>query len=49
MWVEKGLKIDLAADVSIEDVGKALGVHAEHEQEQQEALDCTELRAELLA
>lgn len=41
MWVEKGLKIDLAADLSIEDVGKALGVYAEHEKEQQPALACT--------
>lgn len=37
-WVEKGLKIDLsAADVSVEDLGKALGVWsaaaAEEEQE----------------
>ncbi|CAM9256968.1 unnamed protein product [Scytosiphon promiscuus] len=37
-WVEKGLKIDLSApDVSLEDLGKALGVWSseEHERLQQ--------------
>ncbi|CAM9494157.1 unnamed protein product, partial [Ectocarpus fasciculatus] len=36
-WVEKGLKIDLAADVTLEDLGKALGVwsNEDHERLQQ--------------
>lgn len=36
-WVEKGLKIDLAADVTLEDLGKALGVWSsdDHERLQQ--------------
>eukprot|EP00752_Nemacystus_decipiens_P005147 g4670.t1 len=38
-WVEKGLKIDLsAADVSLEDLGKALGVWSAEEHERLQAL-----------
>lgn len=38
-WVEKGIKIDLsAADVSLEDLGKALGVWSAEEHERLQAL-----------
>lgn len=38
-WVEKGLKIDLsAADVSLEDLGKALGVWSAEEHERLQTL-----------
>lgn len=33
-WVEKRLKIDLSADVPVEDVGKALGVLSNEEQQE---------------
>lgn len=35
-WVNKGLKIDLSADVSIEDLGKALGVWLDEERQRVE-------------
>lgn len=35
-WVENGLKIDLSGDVSIEEVGKALGAFEEQEDQQQQ-------------
>lgn len=33
-WVEKVLKIDLSGDVSVEDVGKALGMISEQKKHQ---------------
>lgn len=35
-WVEKGLKIDISGDVSVESAGKALGVWPDEEQKQQQ-------------
>lgn len=35
-WVEKGLNIDLSAAVTVEDVGRALGLWSDEKQQQQE-------------
>lgn len=34
-WLEKGLNIDLSAAVTVEDLGRALGLWSEEEQQQQ--------------
>lgn len=35
-WVNKGLKIDLSADLTVEDVGKALGLWTDEEQQRKQ-------------